>query len=253
MINVYAWPPVGVLGHEWTESAPIQRSRSLLTGKDYISAYARKRRMVTIETSSLSLNRSGAGYVEMLKRYLDGGIHAVRLYSYPINWWLDSQLLQSERQSELATWEEGVDEVDWESESDPVQWYTGTVITGDVLGSSGSRYIQCSGLPANQLIARPGDFVTAYEGFDPNLGQTSQLIREAVSDGSGNATLYLFDDIDLMTAARVNIGTSSTGVFRVEEMPRAVQPLNSNWGYTWSFREIFSDEVGGFTEVNPWG
>jgi len=52
--------------------------------------------------------------------------------------------------------------------------------------------------------------------------------------------------------ARISIGAAENAVFRADEMPRAVQPLGQNWTYQWRFREIFSDEVGGFVEVNPW-
>lgn len=252
MINVYAWPPVGVVGTEWTEEAPVQRSRSILTGKDYVSAYARKRRKVTLTVSALSLNRSGAGYSEMLKRYLDGGIHAVRLNSYPINWWQDASVLDPDRRSDYLFWENAGQDIDWTNNDLPLYWFTGPILVGDVTGSAGSRVLTVGGLPPNTIIARPGDFVTIYQAITVPEGQQAQIISESKTDADGVAVIRTFEDLNLGSDVRVSIGSSATGVFRAEKMPRAVQPLNSNWTYTWQFREIFEDEVGGFTEVDPW-
>lgn len=104
MPNVYAWPPVGVVGHEWTEHAPVNRSRSILTGRRYVSAAQRKRRLAALNVSALARGRSGAGYMEVLKRLLAGGENLVRLNSYPVNWWLDTQRLARLRLSDPVGW-----------------------------------------------------------------------------------------------------------------------------------------------------
>lgn len=254
MINVYAWPPVGVVGSEWTEEAPVQRSRSIITGKDYISAYARKRRVVTLEVSSLSLNRSGAGYCEMLKRLLQGGVHAVRLNSAPVNWHLDAQKLDPIRRSERVLWQAEDAPLHWTGQAPPAPqtplfWYTGTFITGAISVDGDFYRVTCDGLPPNMLIARPGDFITVYNGAEE---VTAQLLQEATTNADGVVSLRTLDPLPLLPAAQVSIGASDTGVFRPVELPRAVQPLGQNWTYTWRFREIFADEVDGFKEVNPW-
>lgn len=166
--------------------------------------------------SALSGDRSGAGYVEMLKRFLDGGVHAVRLYSKPINWWMDSV---------------GKGEV---------------IFGGNAVRLQDGRYrISATGLPNNRLIARSGDFLSAS-------GSISQIVRNVFSDSNGTANIDVFDEIPLGVVADGRIGVSDTGVFRVLEMPRAVQPLEGNWMYTFEFREVFEDEAGGFLEVDPW-
>ena len=53
-------------------------------------------------------------------------------------------------------------------------------------------------------------------------------------------------------SGRVNIGTVVSAVFEVTEMPSPRQPVRGNWFYTWKFREVFEDEVGGFVELDPW-
>lgn len=264
MIDVYAWPPVGVVGHEWTEEAPIQRSRSLITGKDYLSAYARKRRIVTLNVSALAKSRSGAGYSEMLKRLLDGGLNAVRLNSYPVNWWLDAMALDPFRRSDgILEWEqESTAALNWIAANEiiyaadqPITWYEGDYLTGAV-DSSGDYYrVSCGtfNLPEGTLIARPGDFLTVYEETTEGVvPHTAQVLREALVDGNGNAYIFVLDALPLVRNVRVSVGSSATGVFRPVEMPRSMQGLSDDWQYKWSFKEVFADEVGGFTEIDPW-
>ncbi|WP_146592319.1 hypothetical protein [Puniceibacterium confluentis] len=228
MINVYAWPPVGARGTEWTEVAPVQESRSIITGADYTSAAQRIRRMVTLSVSGL---RGGdhAGYMEVLKRYL-AGIHAVRLYSAPIN-----KHLAAARRDVLLFSEATL---------------TGT--TGTDAG--GWPVITVSGLPVSSLIARPGEFLTAFVDSEDLVGVTVQIANPAVSNGSGVAVVRLFEPLPALTGVGVRVGASDTGVFKPVRYPRAVQPVQGDWTYDWEFREIFEDEVGagGFVEVNPW-
>lgn len=243
MINVYAWPPVGHVGSEWTEEHPIQVSRSIVTGADYTSEALRKRRLVSLEVSSLSMDRDGAGKMEVLKRFLKGGVNAVRLYSQPINWHLD-YLDTSDRAATLLEWESG---------GTPLLWFSGTVVTGnnDDQGD-GFNTVSLSGLPANTVVARTGDFMTAYQNMDDATGFTTQIVRGGATDASGNLTVRVFDEMPAWTDFRVNLGTSDTGVFKPVSIPRSMQPLAQNWSYSWQFREVFSGEVGGFTEVDPW-
>lgn len=219
MPNVYAWPPVGVTGHEWTEEAPVNTSRSLLTGARFVSAAQRKRRLVTMNVSSLARGRSGAGYVEVLKRLLAGGENLVRLHSYPINSWGDAVL------------------------------YTGTL--GATAGTSGGfEILTVTGLPPETLVARPGTFLTYYSPPEELVGETVMVMTEAMSDESGIAVIRLMSG--LAGSGRVEIGTRDTGVFEAVDMPRAVQPVAGDWSYQCSFREVFADEVGALTEVDPW-
>lgn len=264
MINVYAWPPVGVVGHEWTEEAPIQRSRSLITGKDYLSAYARKRRVVTLNVSSLAKSRSGAGYSEMLKRLLDGGINAVRLKSYPINWWLDAQQLDPFRRSEgFLEWDASTGyEFNWISQEPsvyvadkPLTWYSGEYISGYTRQFGDYYRVVCGtfNLEEGTIVARPGDFVTVYEPTEEGVVEhTTQVLKEAVVDRNGDTTLIVLDEIPELNDVRIDVGASATGVFRPVELPRSMQGLGSDWQYKWAFKEVFADEVGGFTEIDPW-
>jgi hypothetical protein len=252
MVNVIAFPPIGATGSEWTVSAPLQVSRSLMTGRRYVSAWGRERREASVMLSALARNRSGAGYSEMLKRHLKGGEHLVRLNSYPINWHLDAARMEGLINSHPFTWEHEDATFAWEHEGNPVIWFSGTVLTGTVTTSGGWPALAVSGLPPNTLVARPGDFVEAFEEFGDTTGHVAQVTAEATSNGAGSAIVRLLDALPELEGVRVNLGASDSRVFEAVEMPRSAQPIGANWFYDWRFREVFADEVDGFTEVNPW-
>lgn len=249
-IKVYAWPPVAVTGSEWTEEAPVQVSRSLVTGAEYRSAVQRKRRLATLQVAGLGLaGNMNAGYVEMLKRFL-GGVHAVRLRSYPINWWLDAQRNRAQLQKQELEWTASGLDLDWTSGGAPLIWYTGVPLTGTIGTADGWDIVTVTGLPPNMLVARPGEFVTARSS-PTDEGTTAQVVAPARSDASGVAVIRLFEP--LAYGGTIELGASDTGVFYpVGPYPRSVQPVSSNWHYDWSFREVFEDEVGGFEEIDPW-
>jgi hypothetical protein len=253
MTLVYAWPPVGVTGAEWTEEAPVNASRSIITGRRYVSAHARKRRIASLNVSALANGRSGAGYVEVLKRLLAGGVNLVRLQSYPVYWWLDDQRLRDLRQSVPTFWTDGVDpDVSWSVGAAPLAWFDGRVLTGTAgTDAAGWPVLTVSGLPPSTLIVRPAEFVTLFDTLTATSGQRAQVMTEARSDAGGVAVLRLM--APLTGSGRVNIGTSDTGVFEAVTIPRAAQPVRGDWSYAWSFREVFADEVpGGFEELDPW-
>jgi len=254
MTNVYAWPPVGAVGTEWTTVQPISVSRSMITGARYVSQFQRERRMARIDVSSLGkgptgIGRMGAGYMEVLKRLLAGGVHLVRLYSYPINWYLDAAAERATRQGYPVDWDTGTDPaLLW---GGPLYWFNGSILNGMAATVDGWNIVSVTGLPASTLVARPGEFLTVFESLSDEVGTTVQIVAPAYSNASGMA------DIRVMSAipynGRVNIGGSDTAVFEAITMPRAVQGIASDWTYSWEFKEVFSDEVpGGFTEINPW-
>ncbi|AGT07908.1 hypothetical protein [Paracoccus aminophilus] len=253
-INVFPWPPVGAVGSEWTEDAPVARLRSLMTGRDQMQASQRRRRIATLQVSALARGRMGAGYSEMLKQLLEGGIHAVRLQSTPINWWLDEQARQ----------ELGFDSgpFDWRAGGgpNPLAWQTGSgpnrllfltgsaVVAGTVTASGLFANMPLTGLPPRTRIAAPGDFIRIYDLADATRWEVARVVREAVTTASGTVTLRL-DRVPSITGGRVNLTGQDEGVFRVDgPLPRAMQTVSGDWSYTWSFREVFADEVGGFTE-----
>lgn len=256
MANVYAWPPVGITGHEWTVHQPVARSRSLITGATRVSSAQRARRLVTLQVSALAAGRSGAGYMERLKELLEGGVHLVRLTRGPINWWLDEGRLPDYR-SEPMSWTHNGASLDWAQGfgNSALVWFSGNVITARRVTSGGRPAVRLSGLPPNTTIVRPMDLLTIHS-FDGIDSQVVRAITAATTNGSGVATILLAEAITILALnddGRANLGGVETRVFEVEgELPRAVQPVRGDWSYSWQFREVFADERGPFVEIYPW-
>ena len=247
--DVIAFPPIGAVGAMWALRAPVGRSQSMLTGKRFVSRIGRARRVAMVAISALSLNRSGAGYSEMLSQYLDGGANLVRLTSYPINWHLDAQRLAGVRTSQPLGWSAAGDVLEWSAGGQPLSWFSGAVLTGVAAGDT----LTVSGLPAGVMIARPAEFVRVFSAATGPQGATAQIVTEARTNASGVAVLRLRTPLPAGAYQGVSIGASESRVFEAVAIPEVAQPVGDNWVLEWQFREVFADEVqGGFTEVNPW-
>lgn len=254
-INVFPWPPVGVVAAEWTSIAPVARLRSGLTGSDVMQASQRKRRVATLEVSALANGRMGAGYCEILKELLEGGIHAVRLLSSPINWHLDEldrrRLIPAGGPLAFLAGS-GPDPLTWRAGSgpNPLRLFTSSVATAGSVTffGAGHAWMWVKGLPPTTMVGRPGDFIRIYDLADSSVFETLRLLRPAVTNSSGAVQLSLATR-PTISGGRVVMAAQDEAVFRVDgPLPRAVQPATGDWRYSWSFREVFADEVGGFTE-----
>lgn len=254
-IYVFPWPPVGAVGAEWTEDAPVARLRSMLTGRDQLQASQRKRRIATLQVSALARGRMGAGYSEMLKQFLEGGIHAVRLQSSPINWFLDDlDRAGMGLRSEPLRWTTGGNPLAWQTGAHPLHWFSGIYLSGGNVAPLGDGVWQyrVDGAPPNVLVARPGDFIRIYDPADAAVSEVARVVQPVTSTASGVAWLRI-DRAPTISGGRVNLAGQDEGVFRVSgPLPRAMQTVNGDWFYSWAFREVFADEVGGFTERDPW-
>jgi hypothetical protein len=251
--RVISWPPVCAIGSEWSWETPRSDSRSIFTGADRGARVWRERRLASLTARGVDEDGMGSGYMEMLKRHL-GGVDAVRLYSYPIDWFLNAQRDATDRQSTRLFWTADASGLDWSAGAAPLLWYDGRLLTGTTdTDAAGWPIITVSGLRPSRLVARPGEFLTAFADHEDMVGTTVQITAPARSNSDGVAVIRLFEALPDLTDARVNIGVADTGAFLpVGEYPRAVQNLSGDWSYSWSFREVFPEEVGGFVEVNPW-
>ena len=246
-IKVFAWPPVGANGWEWTEVAPITSSRSLTTEREFTATSGRKRRMASLSVSAMSANGAGAGYMEMMKRLLEG-VNAVRLRSKPIN----SQKYSSKIGGVTPVrWTADDTQLDWTAGASDLLWFSGTVFLATTTTSGGYPAVSVTGLPPSTLVARPGEFIRLFA--DSNGGEhVSQVLAPAYSDENGAALIKVLDALPSLTEVPVNFGDRASAVFKPISYPRAVQPVRGDWTYDWQFREVFADEVGGFEEVDPW-
>ena len=254
MTVVYAWPPVGHAATEWTAIDPVSVSRSLLTGKRYASAAQPRRRVTQLTVNALTnTTTSGAGYMEALKRLLAGGEHCVRLYSYPINRHADAALENLRRQSTLRTPTTSGTDADLTATATAADLFSGNVLTVETIGVdfAGFYTLTISGFDPGALAVRPAEFLTVYENNADSTGTTVQAVNEATADETGEATIRIFGSMPHY--GRACIGTRETAIFEaVGPLPRSQQPAGGQWSYTWNFREVFPDEIGSFTEYDPW-
>ncbi|KFI27784.1 hypothetical protein CN97_00715 [Haematobacter massiliensis] len=251
MVNVYAWPPVGFRSFEWSVDQPVAKSRSLWSNRRYISTTQRRRRVATISVSAGTT--MGAGYMEALKRLLEGGTHLVRLDSFPLNP-DEPEFPDGVLNSEPFEWLQGSgpDPLGWQALGGELRWFNGPPVSAVSVSPSGAipAWVEVSGLPPSQIIAMPGQFVTIYYG-DPELSVTRMIMAPVISDASGVAIVKIEGERPA-NIRRVHIGTQESSAFEALSIPRAPRVVNSDWFYDWSFLEVFEDETAGFVEVDPW-
>jgi len=251
MANVYAWPPVRAVGSEWTIVSLVQQSRSILSGRRYVSAAQRERRQATVVVSSLAGGATGAGYCEVLKQLLDGGVNLVRLRSHPVNWHRSVAGDQTWRQRVGIEWTSTELPLEWTEGGTELLWFKGADFAYTQVPGQPFPTVRVTGLSPDRLVARPGEFANFRTSAGADPVDTHMILERAQTDSAGVAVVRLvtgpgYDGV-------VSLGTEDTGVFEALEIPRAVQPIRGDWTYTWRFSEVFEDEVAdGFTEVDPW-
>ena len=255
--NVYAWPPVDAIATMWSIRQPVNRSRSFFTGADISSSAERKRRVASVLVPGIGDlgGTMNGGYCEVLKDLLEGGKNLVRLNSMPVNWYFDADTyFVKTANPEVVTWTDGGVDLDWTDGGVDTVWLTSQNREA-VKGTSGDFFtLTISGLPANQLVARPGEYVKGFSVSDLSTGgsgTTAKVLRPAITNSSGVAVIYTMTE--LTDVFHVELNATDSFVFMIDgELPIGVQPVDANWSYQWVFREVFSDEVGGFREINPW-
>lgn len=249
MSKVFAWPPLGALSRSWSTYAPTSMSRSLITGSEYVTAAQRKRRRAKIEVSSrFSPYQAGDGYCRALAEILDGGINCVRLRYVPRAFECDIAA-PGQRSANIFTWETPPVGFGWIVPSDPFTWGAGAVLSYTITTVGGVDAVIISGLPANTLVALPGEYARFYD--TSGTSDTRMVIAPATSNGSGVATVKLASAAP--SRAYVSLGAYDEGVFAAVSIPVGMEPASGDWSYTWEFEEVFADEGRGpFVEVNPW-
>jgi hypothetical protein len=246
--NVYRWPPVGLTGWEITTVEPISRSTGLIDGRPRTSSAQRARKYLTAVVPGINYDSAGAGYIEVLKELLDGGRHLVRIEAASSLWHLASA--GQNLVSHYLQWSTNGVPLMWTTEGTQLLWSSNLDAQGTPGTDNGWPSITVTGLPPNRIVARPGDLLTV-RASPTATAERSRVLTVARSNGSGVAVIRLMTAVT--ASGLVSIGETESLVVEALDMPRAVQPANSEWTYTWSFRQVFQDEyVGPWVELNPW-
>lgn len=246
MTTIYAWPPVRYTASLHTVSYPVRRSRGIFSGAEDISAVAAPRRMVQLTVSALAgQHRDGAGLCESMARLLAGGVNLARLVLPSVNLYRELQPFASEP----FTWTSAGLGMGWTYSGTPFVWMSGPLSPGTVATDlNGFPALALSGLTPGQRVCRAFDSVKTYAA-GVLLGATRAL-RSVVADADGNAVVSLHEPLP---AGLVSIGGPEEAVFRATSMTPSAQPLNSDWSYSWSLREVLEGEIPeDAEEKNPW-
>lgn len=235
---IYAWPPVGLKTTPvWTVRDPVNVSRSVLgNGPRYTSSHARRRIYAAVSVSARR-GQVGAGYMEALKRLLEGGAgQYVRLWHRP-------RSPVSGRARALAWRGQGA-ALDWSAPPGAVSWYGGAPARAEPVTDGGLPAIRVTGLPPGAPVCIPGELVS--------IGAAQRMtLTETRASGAGVAVIRL--DRAFAAGGPCIIGAVETGIFEVLDLPETGGPRSEDYTYDWSFLQVFEDEFPEpQLELNPW-
>jgi len=248
-VNVIKWPPFQLTGWELADVFPQSRSVGLIEGRARTSSAQRARRVATANVSGIGTDLDGAGYVRMLNKQWAGAPNLTRVVCLSSLWYL-SRIGQDLRNT-ILTWTDSGTELVWTEGGTDINWGDGDyALSGAPVTDSGYYGLTVSGLPPSQVIARPSELISVTDG---STTETAYVLKTATSDAAGVATIRTDKAAAFTLTGLVSIGHGEEIVFEAADVPRSVQTASGTFGFTWDFREVFSDEyAGGFVEVNPW-
>lgn len=254
MAIVYAWPPVLATSKTWNLDSPISRSYGMTTGKRFASAAGTPRRRATITV--LGRRNNGLGHMAALERLLRGGINLVRLTSCRMAFGPVGEFGPLGRSGSYFSWRvDGTPptEFGWTVPDDPFVWFEGAFISATINSGSGGYRITLTGqIPANSVIAIPGEFITIITAANPE-GETHMVINTARSTAGPGQSVIIRLATPVSGPGRVNLNTFETGIFELNsdfpDLGRGADVPD----FPLEFREIFPGEIAeGITESNPW-
>lgn len=211
-IQVFPWPPVCTIGRSWQLEQPVAALRSALTGRDQMQASQRSRRMASVDVPArYRSNAPASGYMDMLCHLMAGGINAVRLSGW-------SSSIRVGSGAEFGRLNIGL---------------TAVATTSLAMGAW-----QVDGLPPHYPLVQAG------ERFRVG-GVLWRAVNNADADDTGRAIIRVIGPTS--GSGALTVGEAESAVFRPMAIPQSA-PQIGNYTYSWSLREVFADEVGGFTE-----
>lgn len=224
MTDIVTWPDaLRSVSCRWGREWPMRRGVTSFGGKRFAASAGPTRRTVSIDVPALTSDgRDGAGLSASVAHLIDGGVGLVRLPCPPVNWVRDVP---------------------------PAPFsLTGPAMAGTVTTLSGFAAIALTGLIPGAIVCRAHDVVGSYvSGVLDSTAYAVTTVRAALD---GTAVIPLFSAI---SAGTIRIGAPETMVAEALSIPYSAQPLDGQWVFPWSFREVLASELpASTTEVNPW-
>lgn len=241
MVDVIKWPPVGLTAFEISKIDPVSNSKSLFNSTPYTSSFGRSRRVATSVVSGFGYDAAQAGYMEMLKEYLLGGVNLIRQDVHSSVWHHAWASANPDISNSEISWTEDGSPLEWD-----VTWYERDLQGSPTVDDRGFPAIVVTGLPPNRIVVRPHEVVSVVGG------SSSRAVKVVRSDASGTATIRLKSAI--AESGLVILGDVESVVFKVNStaLPRSIQPQAGDWTYEWPLLEVFEDEYTSWNEVDPW-
>lgn len=237
MPEVYAWPPVRIAAHGSGLSRPGGTSFDL-RGVGYYSQAQKAREMYRVSVLALGSERDGSGYIDMLKRQLDGKPPLVRISPLPPLWLGALRGLQGKRGAEELRWWADGRTLDWD-----LVWTSGNVISAVSAADGNWNGIRCTGLPPSMPVAFPGELVRA------KTGEVARVLKREISDPEGTATIRLDAFIP---SGEVLIGARDSLVMWIDVWPTTMLSFGAQT-IDLTMHQVFAEDYAdAFTEVNPW-
>lgn len=238
---VYDMPPISYTA----QSQGLENARNMssgISGARRISQTRKSRRLFSIEIPGIGPDRVGEGYIEQLRRYVDGKLPLVRIEVRPDGWHIAAREMIAARGHGAVTWRWQGGQMSWRYQGQPLAWWWSALsITPGI--DYGGDYVYATGLQPSTFVAMPGELV--------RQGSTEGRVRGAVrSNASGDARIYVDQAFQ---PGHVLISPKQYTVAVIDELSPILSPSSGNYGATLTGTEAFaSDYVDGFQYENPW-
>lgn len=238
MADVYAFPPHATVEYSHTISRPVGESRGL-SGTSYYSQAQPARKIYT----GVFHGRDSfiIPYVEQLKVLLDQKPPFVSHIPLPKHRPELTCAVQDARGRTDLEWTRAGSELVWTYGGEELVWTSGTDITASY-GKDTFNYIDCTGLPADSLVAVPAEEVTVN-------GVTTTVLRPAYSNSGGFARIYTADRLSDGFAL---IGAQEAVTFKIVTWPDTSHTTGGTQ-HAFELEQIFQDEYADpFVFIDPW-
>lgn len=182
MPTVYDLPPLSYQA----QSQSLENARNMsrgISGSMRISQTRASRRKFQITFNGIGGYGGGAGYIEDLRRRLDGVLPLVRVRVFPDHWHIDMHEAIKARGHGPVQWLYQGQPMFWQYTAQPMTWWwSGLSVATGV--DNGGNYLDVTGMAPHKVIAYPGELVEQND-------ITGRVVGVSRANASGAARIYV--------------------------------------------------------------